>query len=185
MASAAREASLILRLVDQVTGPAKAITGALTSLSGTMAGIRTMRAVSDSVAEAGRNMRRAATDASGLSVPMVIIGKEAAEAVYNFEKAGNAAQAYGDITAAQREELEKYASLLNEESPFTLNQIMDAANELFRAGLSFEQAMGALRGSLQLGTAGDLDASPDGDGRAGPGVAEQGQRRSRLFGGEL
>ncbi len=159
MASAAREASLILKLIDQVTGPAKAITGALTNLSGTIAGVRTMRAVSDAVADAGRNMRRAAQDAAGLSVPMVLIGKDAAEAVYNFEKAGNAAQAYGDITAAQREELEKYASLLNEESPFTLNQIMEAANELFRAGLTFEQAMGALRGALQLGTAGDLDVA--------------------------
>jgi hypothetical protein len=159
MASAAREASLILRLVDQVTGPAKAITGALTNLSGVMAGVRTMRAVSNTVADAGRNMRRAATDASALSLPMVVIGKEAAEAVYNFEKAGNAAEAYGNITAEQRKELEAYAQVLNDESPFTLNQIMDAANELFKAGLNFEQAMGALRGALQLGTAGDLDVA--------------------------
>jgi hypothetical protein len=159
MASAAREASLILKLIDQVTGPAKAITGALTNVSGAMMGIRTMKAVSETVANTGRKLKRAAQDASALSVPLVIIGKEAAEAVYNFEKAGNAAQAYGNITAEQRKQLEAYAQVLNDESPFTLNQIMDAANELFKAGLNFDQAMGALRGALQLGTAGDLDVA--------------------------
>lgn len=149
----ARTAELILRLVDQVTGPAKAINGAL----------RTVDRATQTIQNVSRNTRRAANDMAGLSVPMLFLGRQAAEQVYAFEKAGNAAVAYGDITEAERERLEKHVAALNVTSPFNQVEIMEGANELFRAGLDFEQAYGALQGVLDLAAAGDIDLGTAGD----------------------
>jgi len=143
----AKTAELILRLVDQVTGPARAVSAAL----------RQVNAATRAISDTGRNLRRSSTDMAGLSVPLLMIGREAAQQVYEFEKAGNAADAYGMLLDGQRDKLEDYVLLLNEVSPYTSNEIMQAANELFRAGFTFEQAMGSLEGALQLGVAGDLD----------------------------
>src|SRR5690606_37831674 len=60
------------------------------------------------------------------------------------------------MTREQREEIEKEARVLNKDFPAALDQIMGAAFELGRAGLKFDEIMGALRGTLQLGLAGDL-----------------------------
>lgn len=149
----ARTAELILRLVDQVTAPARAINQALATVNRATAGI----------ANVGRDLRRTSADMAGISLPMILFGRQAAEQIYEFEKAGNAAQAYGRITEEQREKLEDYIGVLNETSPFNQVEIMQGANELFRAGLKYEQAYGALKGVLDLGAAGDIGIAEAGD----------------------
>lgn len=80
----------------------------------------------------------------------------AAQNVYEYEKMGNAAQAVGLWTDAQREALESYAQELNRDFPFTNKDILSAAFELNRAGQTFAQTMGSLRSTLNVSLAGDL-----------------------------
>src|SRR5690606_33997720 len=97
----------------------------------------------------GRDMRRHTDNiASGVSLPLGLFTGFGARAVYEFSKIGNAVQAVTGMTDEQRESLEGYAQELNKLFPFTNKEIMQAAFELARAGLSFEQVMGTLRGSL-------------------------------------
>ncbi|MBZ0161338.1 MAG: phage tail tape measure protein, partial [Notoacmeibacter sp.] len=105
----------------------------------------------------GRNMRSSAYAASGIAAPLTIAGAAAARAVFEYEKVGNKMRAFGLLTEEQREKLEAYAQTLNKDFPFTNKDILRAAQELFRAGLTYDQAMGALRGSLNLALAGDID----------------------------
>lgn len=149
-----KEAALVLRLIDGVSLPAKAVVGSLNSIK-RAAGMLT--APGRGLNQLGRASRRNAADVAGLSAPMMMAGAAASRSVYNFEKAGNAMQAFGLLTAEQRKELEDYAQVLNVDFPFTNSKIIEAAQELFRAGLTFNQAMGALRGTLNLGLAGDID----------------------------
>ena len=77
----ARTAELILRLVDQVTKPARGIAQSLSGLN----------RAADAVSTMGRNMRRSTVDMAGISVPLIALGSEAARQVYALEKASNAA----------------------------------------------------------------------------------------------
>lgn len=142
----ARTAELILRLVDQVTAPARAITGALGMVD------RAARGISNSA----RNTRRAAADTAGLSIPILAIGSQAAQQVYAYEKAGNAFQAVTNASAEERVKLEQLVEQLNTEFPATNVDIMEAAVELGRSGMEVEQIYGSLRNVLNLALAGDF-----------------------------
>ncbi len=156
-AASSKTARLIMQLVDRVSGPARAIRGSLTALNtATKSVTGSSRTVGRTLGDSGRRLRRFSYDAGGIGAPLSIGAAAAARSVYDFEKAGNKMQAFGLLTKNQREELEKYAQVLNKDFPFTNRQIIEAAQELFRAGLTYEQAMGALRGTLNLALAGDL-----------------------------
>lgn len=158
MAASAREARLTIKLLDRVTGPAKTISAALRGLNAVTSRFAAMSmAPARVIGGLGRNMRSSAYAASGIAAPLTIAGAAAARAVFEYEKAGNKMRAFGLLTEEQREKLEAYAQTLNKDFPFTNKDILRAAQELFRAGLTYEQAMGALRGSLNLALAGDID----------------------------
>ncbi|QPC87149.1 phage tail tape measure protein [Mesorhizobium sp. NBSH29] len=109
------------------------------------------------MADMGRNFRRHASQMAAVSAPLAVGLGAAAKAVYDYEKAGNRMEAFGLLSDDQRKKLEEEAQALNKFFPQTNKGIIEAAGELFRAGLTYEQSMGALKGSLQLALAGDID----------------------------
>ena len=158
MAVGNREAKLILSLIDRVSKPANAIVGALGRVNQStkaMAGMAV--APARAINHMSRSMRHHAVDATVMSAAVSMGLSQAATAVYDYEKAGNRMQAFGLLNEKQRVSLEKEAMRLNKFFPQTNQGILDAAGELFRAGLTYEQALGALEGSLQLSLAGDID----------------------------
>jgi hypothetical protein len=121
-----------------------------------MAGLRTMGAVSKQVAATGRSVRQAASDSAALGAVGTIAAKNMAEQVFEFEKVGNAIEAVTDLTAGQREELEQLSRDLNALYPATNVDIMQAALELAKSGMTFEQIRGSLANTLNLAFAGDF-----------------------------
>ncbi|HEV2603653.1 MAG TPA: phage tail tape measure protein [Microvirga sp.] len=110
-----------------------------------------------SVATAGERMQRAGTGmAIGVTTPLALLGKAGFDAAYQFQKVGNAVQAVTLITDEQRSKLEAYTKSLNKLFPYSNAEIMGAAFELSRAGMNIEQVLGSLKGSLNLGLAGDI-----------------------------
>lgn len=142
----ARTAELILRLVDQVTAPARAVTAAL----------NTVNRATNAVQQTARNLRRSATDMAGFSLPVLYVADDAARQVFEFEKVGNAIEAVTDMTTAQRESLEVLSQELNAKFPATNTEIMGAALELAKSGMQYEQIRGSLENTLQLAQAGDF-----------------------------
>ncbi len=153
-----RTSRLIVRLIDGVSGPAAAAATGLRRLLGVSE--RAAVAQRGTMAAAGRDlgMIRRGTErmTSGMAIPLALIGAYGAKAAYEFAKAGNDMQAVTLMSDENRTKLEAHAKALNALFPATNSQIMGAAFELGRAGLNFEQIMGALKGTLQLGLAGDL-----------------------------
>src|SRR5690606_14554984 len=163
---------LTVRLIDAVSAPARAVAQAIRgigtavdqtyakrlTLGGAITRMRT------EVAAAARDFKRHADDLSrAVSLPVSILTGFGARAVYEFQKVGNAVQAVTGMTDAQRESLERLARDLNRLFPFNNQEIMGAAFELGRAGLTFEQIMGALRGTLNLALAGDIGLQESAD----------------------
>ncbi len=103
------------------------------------------------------NLQRNIERMNSLSVPLMFAGGFGAKAVYDFEKIGNAVQAVTDLTDEQRKSLEDYAKQLNALFPYNNAEIMKAAFELARAGLNTDQVIGALKETLNLGLAGDIE----------------------------
>ena len=159
-----REAKLIMRLVDQVTGPGRAIARSLGVVDKAVRGFGTASmAPARAIGQMGRGFRHNAQDAAAFSATLGIGVSAAGRAVYAYEKAGNRMQAFGLLTEGQRAGLEQLTMTLNKEFPHTNSMILEAAAELFRAGLTYDQAMGALRGSLQLSLAGDISTKEAAD----------------------
>lgn len=158
MASTGNTAKLILQLIDRVSKPAAVIQGSLRGVgqaASTMATV--VNAPSRALGTMGRSLTRNTQQLSMASGMLAIGLGTAGKAVYDFEKIGNRMQAFGLLTDENRQNLENYAKALNKDFPFSNAKILEAATELFRAGLTYEQAMGALRGTLNLAMAGDID----------------------------
>ncbi len=141
-----KNAELVLRLVDQVSAPAKAVKAALAGVF----------SATKMLGDTARSTRRAATDMAGLSVPLLMLGNDAARQVYEFEKVGNALEAVTGMTADQRGQLEQLAQDLNAKFPATNSEILGAALELAKAGQDYEQIRGSLENTLNLALAGDF-----------------------------
>ena len=162
--AAGKEARLIMRLVDGVSGPAKAISGALGRVNASTKALAGLAlAPTRTLNNLSRSMRHHAADATVMSAAVTIGLTKAAEAVYAYEKEGNRMEAFGLLNEKQRATLEKEAMRLNKFFPQTNKGILEAASELFRAGLTYEQALGALEGTLQLSLAGDVETQAAAD----------------------
>lgn len=164
--------TLTVRLIDAVTGPARAAANSIRGIGTAVDQTNTRRlAIAGAVQTMVRDTSRAVRDLNrhisrmrtGLSMPVGVAGFFGARSVYEFEKISNAFQAVTMATDDQRKALQEYAKELNAVFPYTNAEIMQAAFELARAGLTFEQVMGALRGSLNLGLAGDIDLGESAD----------------------
>lgn len=151
---------LIISLVDRVSGPARAMQGALNGLVGVGGRRGGLGGAAGTAALLGSQMRGLKNNAAGataLSAGLAMVGRSGFEAAYGLEKALNKMQAFGQLTADQRQLMSQYAQDLNKDYPFTNKEIVEAASELFRAGFSYEQARGALRSTLDMALAGDID----------------------------
>jgi hypothetical protein len=160
--------SLILQLVDRVTGPAGKVVRSLRAVSraagdgfgmGTM-GQKLGKNIDDIARRherATRVIRQGANELSRLTFPLAAAGYFAAEAVYGYEKVGNRMEAVGELSDEQREKLEAHAKEINKLFPQTNKGILESAAELLKAGFTFEQTMGLLKGTLQLAFAGEIE----------------------------
>ncbi|MDF1601582.1 phage tail tape measure protein [Mesorhizobium sp. YIM 152430] len=163
--SRALTSTLIVRLLDRISGPAKGAQRSIRGIgeaadhanrrSGVMAG-QAQGAFHGLQSSMGRVQRAAVGASIGVSAPLMMIGRVGAEGAYNYAKVGNAVEAVGLLTDEQRKGIEAYSKELNASFPFTNSQILSAAEELLKAGLTYEQTMGSLAGTLQLSQAGDL-----------------------------
>ncbi|MFN3890181.1 MAG: phage tail tape measure protein [Beijerinckiaceae bacterium] len=161
---------LVVSLIDQVSAPARkagaAIQGlarqahvAVAAQNRLAAGLQRQMTIAASQARAtmtrlGEQTTRAT---AAFAAPLALAGRFGFQAAYEFQKVGNNVQAVTQMTEEQRRSLEDYAQSLNNLFPYTNAEIMKAAFELGRAGLNFQQIMGALRGTLNLGLAGDIE----------------------------
>ncbi|CAO4164951.1 phage tail tape measure protein [Methylorubrum populi] len=102
------------------------------------------------IGEAGR------TATSRISAPTGLLAFGAGRMAFEFEKAGNALEALGDVTSVQRKEFESFANELNKKYPQTLTGIINTGNEMLKGGFSFEQMKGALDQTLKTAVLGDM-----------------------------
>lgn len=142
----AKTAELVLQLVDRVTGPSRAVTGALSGVN---------RAL-NSVTGTYRSATRAAGAVAPLSLPIMLGADQIGRQVFEFEKVGNALEAVTDMTGEQRRQIEDLAQELNILFPATNSEILGAALELGKSGASFEQILGSLENVLNLALAADF-----------------------------
>lgn len=161
---------LVVALIDQVSGPARKAGAAMRGL--VQAGHAASAAHTRVVAGLQRQMMLATTQAratmlrmsdqtlratAAFAAPLALAGRYGFQAAYQFAKVGNNVQAVTLMTDEQRKSLEAYAKSLNALFPYMNSEIMNSAFELGRAGLNFDQVMGSLRDTLNLGLAGDID----------------------------
>ena len=95
--------------------------GALNGLVG-VGGRRGMGGVAGTAAMLGAQMRglkNNAANATAFSAGLALIGRSGFEAAYGLEKALNKMQAFGQLTADQRQVMSQYAQDLNKDYPFT------------------------------------------------------------------
>lgn len=148
---------LVISLVDQVSGPARAVRASLMGLMGLQKlGAGKIGFGQALAAEFATIRRSAAAASSTVSLLMAMVGKSGFDAAYSLEKVLNDVQSVGMLTGEQRVQLKGLIQDLNKDFPFINKEIGEAAFELLRAGFTFEQTMGSLKGTLQLAQAGDI-----------------------------
>lgn len=159
-----RQASLTLRLIDRVTGPARAVSASLSAVNTTMntvrsvttGAVRAMDRTSRAVRDTATRTRRASGDMTGMGAAFGSALFFGGKRVYDFEKMLNKLQAVGDLTAKQRDIFKGYAQEINEQYPFVLKEITEGAFELMRAGVKFQGMLGALAPTLSASLATDV-----------------------------
>lgn len=164
--------TLTVRLIDAVTGPARAAARSIRGIGAAVDQTNTRRmAIAGAVNTMTRDVTRATRSlqrnvnrmTTGLSMPTGFATWFGARSVYDFEKTSNALQAVTMMTGEQRKEIQGLAKDLNELFPFTNAEIMSAAFELGRAGLKYDQIVGVLKDTLNLALAGDIDLQESAD----------------------
>lgn len=147
---------LVISLIDQVSGPARRIKSSLSGIAGA-AGTRGVPALGAALgAQLATLKRNAGTASATIAAPLALIWRSGFEAALGLEKMLNKVQAVGQLTGEQRGSLASYVQELNAIFPFTNQEIAGAALELFRAGFTYEQAVGSLKDTLSLALAGDI-----------------------------
>ncbi len=147
-------ANAIIQGVDRFSPMMRRI-GAVAGMAG--------RGVGGMVTRSVRGFANVAHQGHLLGAGLGMIGAGGFQAAYGLEHMMNKVQAVGNLTNQQRAELETYSQELNKLYPFTNKEIAGAAFELFRAGFSFEQAKGALKSTLDMALAGDIDRTQAAD----------------------
>lgn len=117
------------------------------------------RSINGSISKAGQQLARTGTRLSlGVTLPLVGIGVKAVETSLEFTKTMNTMAAVAGVPAPALEKLRALAIKLGQDTVFSANEAGDAMLELGKAGVSTSDIMGgALKNTLDLATAGDLD----------------------------
>lgn len=174
----AQTAELILKLIDEVSGPAGKISTALNTLNTrlkggvdpTTGGTKGQTPGQFWVKE-GQRLRAATSQINSLSIPTAIGAAWGAKTVYSIEDKLNELEGrvFGaDKTltiapgvemdkATWRKDLTEQINKLNADLPLNAIDILGATKGLVTAGLSWPQVMGALPASLDYSVAGDVE----------------------------
>lgn len=176
--SISKSARLILQLVDRVSGPAKAVTGALTGVNNAVrqAGAVAM-APANAVANAGRSMRRNAGDVAVASTAITYGLARAGKSIHDMDKTLNTIEGrrfgmddyftLADGSKMGRDAFRKWATnivtTIDKESPRTAGEIAAALNQLVQAGLSHEQVEAILPIAVRFAIAGNYDTEEAAD----------------------
>ncbi|MEM1149753.1 MAG: phage tail tape measure protein [Pseudomonadota bacterium] len=146
-------ASLIARLIDRVTAPARGVTSAMERMQA--AQIRNTRALAASrgrMVEAG-----AAGYALFRALRAPIMGAA------GFEQAMNRVGAVSQANSEQMAAMSQQARELGRTTQFTAAQAADAQGFLAMAGFQTNQILGAMPGTLQLAAAAQIDLGRSAD----------------------
>lgn len=169
---ASQTSTLTVRLIDAVTGPARAAANSIRGIGTAVDQTNTRRlAIAGAISNMNRDVTRATRSLqrnvqrmnTGLSMPTGFATWFGARSVYDFEKTSNALQAVTMMTGEQRKEVQNLAKDLNALFPFTNAEIMSAAFELGRAGFKYQEIVGVLKDTLNLALAGDIDLQESAD----------------------
>lgn len=176
--SVSKAAKLILTLVDQVSGPAQAITAALTGVNTAvgLAGKAAMAPV-NAVGNAAREFRRSAGDITVAGGAIAMGLGKAGKTIYDMEdtlneivgrrfgknEIFNLADGTEMTKQAFRKDVTELISEINKTSPRHAGEIAKAYNQLVQAGLSHEQVEGVLPISIDFAIAGNYDTEQAAD----------------------
>lgn len=94
----------------------------------------------------------------GYSLPMIALGKRAIDTAVEFQKSMNTMAAVAGVPGPELEKLRKLAIKLGQDTVFSANEAAEAELELAKSGLKTADILGgALKNTLDLATAGDMD----------------------------
>lgn len=130
--------SVLVKLIDQLTGPLKTIQGRLSSIG-------------DRMQTVGRRMT------TFVSAPIAGIGGLILRTAANFESAMNRVQAVSGATSEEFSLLRRQARDLGATTMFSASEAADAMGFLAMAGFDARQIMEAMPGTLQLAASAQLD----------------------------
>lgn len=149
--------SLIVRAVDQMTGPVRAMRRALGGLqSGVMAAGRQLRQFGQAAAVTGGLMIGAgAAMAAGMAQPV--------SAAMDFGAAMSSVQAVSNATSEEMSALSDQAKMLGSTTAFSASQAAGGMKFLGQAGFDTTQIMAAMPGVLAAARAGGLDLASTAD----------------------
>ena len=145
MASA--DLAIVLRLIDEATGPMKSAGNSIMGFSGKME-------------KAGKSMVRTGAEMSIISGPLAAIGVEAIKTAADFEGGMGLLQAVTSASAEDMAKLSAKAKELGADITLPGTSAVDAGEamlELSKAGLSVTQTMAAAKGVLQLSAAANIE----------------------------
>jgi TP901 family phage tail tape measure protein len=119
----------------------------------------TASGVGTSMQNAGSKMNQVGNKMTlGYSLPMIMAGKHAIDTAVDFSRSMNTMAAVAQVPGPELEKLRQLAIRLGEDTVFSANEAAQAEVELAKAGVSTADIMGgALKNTLDLATAGDLD----------------------------
>ena len=140
-------ASLIARLIDRVTAPARGVTSAMERMQA--AQVRNARAMAVA--------RGQMVEAAAVGYTLYRSLRAPVMAAAGFEQAMNRVGAVSQASAEQIEMMRRQALELGRTTQFTAAQAADAQGFLAMAGFETNQILGAMPGTLQLAAAAQMD----------------------------
>ena len=158
---AALSSELVVRLIDDVSGPARGVANALRGI-GTAARSITLGSVTQQFAQSARQLRSAVGSVGGaLTTGITGLGLyKLHHDVYEFARATNKLSAANpDIAAEQVVRIKDLAREITRTSLFDPATVMNAANALARADVTMEAIEGALKPLANAAMAADVPVS--------------------------
>lgn len=135
--------AIVLRLIDEATGPMKTAAKGVTGFS-------------DSLEKTGKAISKTGLQMSILSAPLLAIGVDAVKTAADFEGSMNMLQSVTHGTGEQMAQLSAKAKELGADITLPATSATDAGEamlELSKAGLTVTDTMAAAKGVLQLSAA--------------------------------
>ncbi len=161
---------LIVRLIDQISGPANAASAALRRLISQSnarggAGLTAIQQQLSTINARAQTAARHATTAVATAAAPAAIGVAAAyRTALEYSRELNKATAIGELTEAQRRDVGRTAREIGASTQFTAAQAMAMQRTLIAAGRTVEQAQGMARPILNSALFGDVDPATAADG---------------------